>query len=136
MITSVPELVALRAICERLRAELEAPDVPIGHHDRSTGRGRPERCAGAPRRLLLDRHQRPDPVRAGDRSPEPELAAEADSLHPAVLRAIRTTVDGARTQGRWVGVCGGLAGDPFGANAAGRAGRGRTVDDPERPSRP
>lgn len=32
-----------------------------------------------------------------------------------MLRAIRTTVDGARTQGRWVGVCGGLAGDPFGA---------------------
>jgi len=45
----------------------------------------------------------------------PELAVEADSLHPAVLRAIRATVDGARTHGRWVGVCGGLAGDPFGA---------------------
>jgi len=45
----------------------------------------------------------------------PELAAEADSLHPAVLRAIRATVEGARAHGRWVGVCGGLAGDPFGA---------------------
>ncbi|MFH7617594.1 putative PEP-binding protein, partial [Pseudomonas syringae group genomosp. 7] len=30
MITSVSELVALRAICERLRAELEAPDGPSG----------------------------------------------------------------------------------------------------------
>jgi phosphocarrier protein FPr len=29
----------------------------------------------------------------------PELAAEADSLHPAVLRAIRTTVEGARRMG-------------------------------------
>ena len=45
----------------------------------------------------------------------PELAAEADSLHPAVLRAVRATVEGARLHGRWVGVCGGLAGDPFGA---------------------
>ncbi|MFT4247988.1 MAG: phosphoenolpyruvate--protein phosphotransferase, partial [Pseudomonas sp.] len=30
MITSVPELTALRAICERIRAELDAPQVPVG----------------------------------------------------------------------------------------------------------
>ena len=45
----------------------------------------------------------------------PELAPQADSLHPAVLRLIRSTVDGASRHGRWVGVCGGIAGDPFGA---------------------
>jgi phosphocarrier protein FPr len=44
-----------------------------------------------------------------------ELAAEADSLHPAVLRLIAQTVAGAATKNRWVGVCGGLAGDAFGA---------------------
>jgi phosphocarrier protein FPr len=44
-----------------------------------------------------------------------DLAAEADSLHPAVLRLIAQTVAGAKTHKRWVGVCGGIAGDAFGA---------------------
>lgn len=46
----------------------------------------------------------------------PELAEEADSLHPSVLRLIATTtVAGAARHGRWPEVCGGVAGDPFGA---------------------
>ena len=40
---------------------------------------------------------------------DPELAAEVDALHPAVLRLIRMAVEGARVHGRPVGVCGGLA---------------------------
>lgn len=43
------------------------------------------------------------------------LAPEADSLHPAVLKLIDLTVRGAHAHGRWVGVCGGIAGDAFGA---------------------
>ena len=42
---------------------------------------------------------------------DPALAAEVDGLHPAVLRLIRLTVEGARARGRPVGVCGGLASD-------------------------
>lgn len=115
MITSVTELVALRAICERLRAELEAPVVPIGIMI--------EVPAAAAQSDVLARHadffsigtnDLTQYVLAIDRQ-NPELAAEADSLHPAVLRAVRATVEGARLHGRWVGVCGGLAGDPFGA---------------------
>lgn len=41
----------------------------------------------------------------------PELAAEIDALHPAVLRMIARTAEGARARGIWTGVCGGLAGD-------------------------
>lgn len=41
-----------------------------------------------------------------------ELAARADALHPAVLRAIRTTVEGASVRNRWVGICGDLASEP------------------------
>ena len=44
-----------------------------------------------------------------------ELAPEADSLHPAVLRLIHMTCEGAARHKRFVGVCGGIAGDPFGA---------------------
>src|SRR5271165_749164 len=39
----------------------------------------------------------------------PALARYMDALHPAVLRLIARTVEGARAHGRWVGVCGGLA---------------------------
>ena len=41
----------------------------------------------------------------------PELSAQADGLHPAVLRLIEMTVAAAHSQGKWVGVCGELASD-------------------------
>lgn len=41
----------------------------------------------------------------------PTLARNADALHPAVLRMIAMTVEGAHEHGKWVGVCGGVAGD-------------------------
>ncbi|MBF8223110.1 phosphoenolpyruvate--protein phosphotransferase [Halomonas sp. 328] len=41
----------------------------------------------------------------------PELSAQADGLHPAVLRLIEMTVSAAHAQGKWVGVCGELASD-------------------------
>jgi multiphosphoryl transfer protein len=43
------------------------------------------------------------------------VAAIADPLHPAVLRLIRLVTDAARTHGKWVGVCGELAGDTLAA---------------------
>jgi len=41
-----------------------------------------------------------------------DLAAQADGLHPAVLRLIKATAVGAAKHGKWVGVCGALGGDP------------------------
>jgi multiphosphoryl transfer protein len=41
----------------------------------------------------------------------PKLARHADGLHPAVLRMIGMTVEGAHKHGKWVGVCGGIASD-------------------------
>ena len=43
----------------------------------------------------------------------PRLAAQADALHPGVLRLIELTVRGAHAQGKWVGVCGALASEPL-----------------------
>jgi phosphoenolpyruvate-protein kinase (PTS system EI component) len=40
-----------------------------------------------------------------------ELAVRVDGLHPAVLRLIAQTVQGAQAHGKWVGVCGALASD-------------------------
>ncbi|MGJ7457896.1 fused PTS fructose transporter subunit IIA/HPr protein [Halomonas sp. RA08-2] len=41
----------------------------------------------------------------------PDLAAQSDGLHPAVLRLIEMTVAAAHARGKWVGVCGELASD-------------------------
>lgn len=115
MITSVPEILALRGICERIRVELQAPVLPLGIMI--------EVPAAAIQADALARHADFFSIGTNDLTQytlaidrqNPELAAEADSLHPAVLRLIRLTVEGAQRHGRWVGVCGGLAGDPFGA---------------------
>jgi phosphocarrier protein FPr len=42
----------------------------------------------------------------------PKLASKADAMSPAVLKLIAMTVEGASAEGKWVGVCGGLASDP------------------------
>ncbi len=41
----------------------------------------------------------------------PALAKIADGLHPAVLRLIKKTIEGAHKYNKFVGVCGGMAGD-------------------------
>lgn len=115
MITSVPEVLALRAHCARIRAELEAPALPLGIMI--------EVPAAAIQADALARHCDFFSIGTNDLTQyalaidrqNTELAPEADSLHPAVLRLIHMTCAGAARHGRWVGVCGGIAGDPFGA---------------------
>ncbi len=41
----------------------------------------------------------------------PILASQADAIHPAVLNLIKMTTQAAEKHGKWVGVCGGAAGD-------------------------
>ena len=43
----------------------------------------------------------------------PKLASQVDGLNPAVLNLIAHTISGAQTAGRKVGVCGGIASDPY-----------------------
>lgn len=43
------------------------------------------------------------------------VAHMADALHPAVLRLIASVIDAAHANGKWVGLCGELAGDPVAA---------------------
>jgi phosphocarrier protein FPr len=43
----------------------------------------------------------------------PRVAALSDAFHPAVLSLIRQVVEAAHAQGKWVGVCGEMAGDPL-----------------------
>ncbi|NOY55294.1 MAG: phosphoenolpyruvate--protein phosphotransferase [Actinobacteria bacterium] len=43
----------------------------------------------------------------------PTVATIGDPLHPAVLRLIQMVVEAAHTHGKWVGMCGEMAGDPL-----------------------
>jgi multiphosphoryl transfer protein len=42
----------------------------------------------------------------------PKLGSKADAMNPAVLQLIALTVAGAAAEGKWVGICGGMASDP------------------------
>lgn len=115
MITSLDEVIALRAACERIRAELGAPAVPLGIMVEVPAAALlADQLAEHVDFFSIGTNDLTQYTLAIDRQ-HPDLAAEADSLHPAVLRLIQLTVQGAARRGRWVGVCGGLAGDPFGA---------------------
>jgi phosphocarrier protein FPr len=115
MISTVEELIAAKAIAEEVRLELNADPVEIGIMIEV-----PSAVLMAPE---LARHvdffsvgtnDLTQYVLAMDRL-HPSLSRQADALHPAVLRMIDLTVKAAKSAGIWVGVCGGIAGDPKGA---------------------
>jgi phosphoenolpyruvate-protein kinase (PTS system EI component) len=49
---------------------------------------------------------------AADRT-NAQVAPLASAFHPAVLRLIKMVVDAAHARGKWVGLCGELAGEPL-----------------------
>lgn len=115
MITSEAELIALRETAERIRAELKAPAIPLGIMiEVPSAALMADRLALHADFFSIGTNDLTQYTLAIDRQ-NPVLAPEADSLHPAVLALIAATVKGAHAQGRWVGVCGGIAGDAFGA---------------------
>lgn len=116
MITSLAEILALRKICESIRAELGATALPIGIMIEVPAAAiMADSLAPHVDFFSIGTNDLTQYALAIDRQ-NPDLAAEADSLHPAVLRLIALTVAGAAKHGRWVGVCGGIAGDAFGAS--------------------
>lgn len=116
MITSLSEIKAVRHVCDRIRTELNAPSVSLGIMIEVPAAAiMAEMLAPHVDFFSIGTNDLTQYTLAIDRQ-NPDLAPEADAMHPAVLRLIKKTVDGANAAGRWVGVCGGLAGDPFGAS--------------------
>ncbi|HEX8445558.1 MAG TPA: phosphoenolpyruvate--protein phosphotransferase [Sphingomonas sp.] len=114
MVASVAELDAVIAAVERLRDELGiATPVAVGVMVETPAAAMTadllaERAAF----LSIGTNDLTQYTLAMDRG-NAAVAAGVDGLHPAVLRLIAATCDGARRHGTPVGVCGGLAADPL-----------------------
>ncbi|MGI4985679.1 MAG: phosphoenolpyruvate--protein phosphotransferase [Janthinobacterium lividum] len=116
MVSTLDEARRAVALAETVRAELDAPRVPLGIMvETPSAAVLADLFAEIVDFFSIGTNDLTQYTLAIDRE-HPEIAAQADSLHPAVLRLIRQTVDGARRHAKWVGVCGGLAGDPLGAS--------------------
>jgi phosphoenolpyruvate-protein kinase (PTS system EI component) len=118
MIADVNEVRLARALLNEVRAELEAEKAPLA--DRVDVGIMVE----IPSAAILAHALAPEvdffSIGTNDLT-QYTLAAERgnaavthlqDALHPAVLIQIRQTVQAAEAHGKWVGVCGELAGDP------------------------
>jgi len=116
MVASLSELQAVRAVLEEVKAELgHAERVELGVMVETPSCAvLADQIAEVADFLSVGTNDLTQYVLAMDRG-NPALAAQLDALHPAVLRLIRLTVEGAARHGRWVGVCGGLASDPLAA---------------------
>lgn len=115
MIATLEELRAAKELAEQVRAELDVPPIEIGIMVEV-----PSTVAMAAEFakecdfFSIGTNDLTQYVLAMDRM-HPALARQVDGLHPAVLRMIDQTVRAADAAGKWVGVCGGIAGDPRGA---------------------
>lgn len=112
MVADLSEWQAARAIVEELRAELYAPDIEVGIMvEVPSAALLAEVFAREVDFFSIGTNDLTQYTLAMDRT-HPSLAGKSDGLHPAVLRLIQHTVEGAHAAGKWVGVCGELGADP------------------------
>jgi len=112
MIATLAEWRAARELVERERVALGVPPIPVGIMVETAAAALiAERFAREADFFSIGTNDLTQYTLAMDRS-NARLAPQVDTLHPAVLRLIERTVAGARQHGRWVGICGALAGDP------------------------
>jgi phosphocarrier protein FPr len=115
MIATLEDLHAAKEIAERVRAELDVPPVEIGIMvEVPSAVTMAAELAKECDFFSIGTNDLTQYALAMDRM-HPALAKQVDGLHPAVLRLIDQTVRAADGAGKWVGVCGGIAGDPRGA---------------------
>ncbi len=115
MVSTLEELEAAKAIAAEVRWEVGAQAVNIGIMiEVPSAVMMAEELAQEVDFFSIGTNDLTQYVLAMDRG-HPILAKQADGLHPAVLRMVDRTVQAATAAGKWVGVCGGIAGDPKGA---------------------
>ncbi|MGC8945854.1 MAG: phosphoenolpyruvate--protein phosphotransferase [Anaerolineae bacterium] len=118
MVTTVAELRAARTFLEECRAELQAEGHPVA--DVAVGMMvevpsaalMADRLAEEVDFFSIGTNDLSQYVMAADRT-HAAVAPLADALHPAVLRLVRDVIAAAHARGKWVSLCGEVAGDPL-----------------------
>jgi multiphosphoryl transfer protein len=114
MISTLEELKRAKALTEEVRLEVGTDPVEIGIMiEVPSAAMMAEELATEVDFFSVGSNDLTQYTLAVDRM-HPQLSRQADALHPAVLRMIDRTVRAADKAGKWVGVCGGIAGDPRG----------------------
>jgi phosphocarrier protein FPr len=115
MITSLEDLREAKKIAEGVRAELDVPPIEIGIMiEVPSAALMAAELAREADFFSIGTNDLTQYLLAMDRM-HPALARQVDGLHPVVLRLIDRVVRDATGAGKWVGVCGGVAGEPRGA---------------------
>jgi len=115
MIATIEDFQQARQIAERVRSQVGAAPVDYGMMiEVPSAALMAEEFAKEVQFFSIGTNDLTQYTLAMDRG-HPALAKQADGLHPAVLRLIDQTVQAASANGKWVGVCGGIAGEPLGA---------------------
>jgi phosphocarrier protein FPr len=112
MIATFDEWATVRQLVAEIQAELNSPAVELGIMVEVPAAALTAGCfAREVDFFSIGTNDLTQYTLAMDRT-HPALSAQADGLHPAVLRLISQTVQAAHAAGKWVGVCGELAANP------------------------
>lgn len=115
MVATLEELREAKELAEQVRQELDVPPVEIGIMvEVPSVVAMAAEFAREVDFFSIGTNDLTQYTLAMDRM-HPALGKAVDALHPAILRLIDQTVRAADAAGKWVGVCGGIAGDPIGA---------------------
>lgn len=115
MVATLEEFRRARAIFDSVREEVGAPRVPLGVMIEVPSAALiADQLAQEADFFSVGTNDLTQYTLAMDRL-HPQLARQTDAMHPAVLQLIARTVEAAERHGKWVGVCGGAAGDEVGA---------------------